>query len=77
MNKLTSRQKILLGCISMLLAIIGDFLLGYGTFGMSSDAEAFMGITANVVPDWRYAVSSMFDILIHTTQKTIKPIDIV
>ena len=47
MKKLASRQKILLGCVSMLLAIIGDFLLGFGMFGMSSDADAFMGITAN------------------------------
>jgi hypothetical protein len=63
MKKFTSRQKILLGCVSMLLAIIGDFLLGFGTFGMSSDADAFMGITANVVPDWRYAFSSVLGFL--------------
>ena len=59
MKKLTSRQKILLGCAAMLLAMIGDYLLGFGTFGMTSDPEVYRGITARVVPDWRYAVSSL------------------
>ena len=59
MKRLTSRQKILLGCAAMLLAMIGDYLLGFGTFGMTSDPEAYMGITARVVPDWRYALSSV------------------
>lgn len=63
MKKLTSRQKILLGCVSMLVAMVGDYLLGFGTFGTTSDAEAYMGITANVVPDWRYAVSSILGFL--------------
>ena len=59
MKNMTSRQKILLGCLAMALAMIGDYLLGFGTFGTTSDLNAYMGITANVVPDWRYAVSSI------------------
>lgn len=43
----------------MLLAMIGDYLLGFGTLSASSDPDAYMGIEWNVVPDWRYAVSSM------------------
>ena len=58
MEKLTSRQKILLCCVSMLMAMLGDYLLGFGTFGLSTESNAVMGITANAVPDWRYAVSS-------------------
>ena len=30
MNRLSSRQKILMGCVAMVLAIIGDYLLGFG-----------------------------------------------
>ena len=60
---MTSRQKILLGCVAMALAIIGDYLLGFGTFSMTSDPNAYIGITANVVPDWRYAVSSILGFL--------------
>ena len=63
MTKLTSRQKILFGSLSMLLAIIGDFLLGYGTFTMTNTPNAVMGIAANVVPDWRYALSSLLGFL--------------
>ena len=59
MSKWTSRQKILLGCAAMALAIIGDYLLGYGTIEMSSEPGAYMGIAWNVAPDWRYAVSSV------------------
>ena len=59
MKKLTSRQRILLGCVAMVLAMIGDYLLGFGTFGTSSDPDAYMGISWNVAPDWRYAVSSV------------------
>ncbi|MBQ7486511.1 MAG: hypothetical protein IJT77_03355 [Clostridia bacterium] len=59
MIRLTSRQTILLGCLAMVLAIIGDYLLGAGTFGVSDSADAYMGISWNVVPDWRYAVSSI------------------
>ena len=58
-----SRQKILLGCAAMALAMIGDYLLGFGTFSMTNDPNASMGITAAVVPDWRYAVSSMLGFL--------------
>ena len=43
----------------MALAMIGDYLLGFGTFSMSGDPDISMGISANVVPDWRYAVSSI------------------
>ena len=43
----------------MILAMIGDYLLGYKTFSTSSSPEAYMGITWNVVPDWRYATSSI------------------
>ena len=63
MKNMTSRQKILLGCFAMALAIIGDFLLGYGTFSMTSDPNVPMGIAANVVPDWRYAISSILGFL--------------
>lgn len=54
-----SKQRILFGCYAMVLAIIGDYLLGYGTLGTSSDPDAYMGISWNVAPDWRYAVSSV------------------
>ena len=54
-----SKQRILFGCYAMVLAIIGDYLLGYGTLGTSSDSDAYMGISWNVAPDWRYAVSSV------------------
>ena len=63
MKAMTSRNRILLGCFSMLLAMIGDFLLGFGTFGTSSAPDAYMGITATVAPDWRYAVSSVLGFL--------------
>ena len=63
MKKLTSRRKILLGCLAMVLAMIGDYLLGFGTFSTSSSPDAYMGITANVVPDWRYAISSLLGFL--------------
>ena len=55
---ISSRKKILCGVWAMLLAMIGDYLLGFGTFSTTSDPNAYMGITANVVPDWRYALSS-------------------
>ena len=54
-----SRNRILLGCLAMVLAIIGDYLLGFGTFSTSTSPDAYMGIEWNVVPDWRYAVSSI------------------
>lgn len=63
MKNMTSRQKILLGCIAMALAIIGDMLLGYGTFSMTNDPNVPLGIAASVVPDWRYAVSSVLGFL--------------
>ena len=59
MNKLTSRQKILFCVYAMIMAMIGDYLLGFGTFSFSDSPDAYMGMTANVVPDWRYAVSSV------------------
>ena len=59
MKKLTSRQKILFCVYAMILATIGDYLLGFGTFSFSDSPDAYMGMTANVVPDWRYAVSSV------------------
>ena len=43
----------------MILAMVGDYLLGFGTFGMSSDPSVYMGITANVVPDWRYTITNL------------------
>ena len=58
-----SKQRILFGCYAMVLAIIGDYLLGYGTIGTSSDPDAYMGIAWNVAPDWRYAVSSILGFL--------------
>lgn len=63
MKNMTSRKKILLGCLAMVLAMIGDYLLGFGTFSISSAPDAYMGITANVVPDWRYALSSILGFL--------------
>jgi hypothetical protein len=54
-----SKQRILFGCYAMVLAIIGDYLLGYGTIGTTSDPNAYMGISWNVAPDWRYTVSSI------------------
>ena len=58
-----SKQRILLGCYAMVLAIVGDYLLGYGTIGTSSDPDAYLGIDWNVAPDWRYAVSSILGFL--------------
>ena len=49
--------------VAMILAMIGDYLLGFGTFGFSDSPDAYMGMTANVVPDWRYAVSSFLGFL--------------
>ena len=63
MKNMTSRKKLLLGCLAMVLAMIGDYLLGFGTFSISSAPDAYMGITANVVPDWRYALSSILGFL--------------
>lgn len=54
----TSRQKILLACIAMLMAMVGDYLMGYNTGGFSDD-----GITMNVVSDLRYAASSLLGFL--------------
>ena len=59
MHRWTTRQRILMGCVSMAMAMIGDYLLGYGTIEMTSDPGAYMGIAWNVVPDWRYSVSSI------------------
>ena len=59
MRNLTSRQKIMLGVYAMILAMAGDYLLGFGTFSTSSSPDAYMGLTFHVVPDWRYAVSSV------------------
>lgn len=53
-----SKQRLLFGCYAMVLAIIGDYLLGYGTIGTSSDPDAYMGISWNVAPDWRYLTDS-------------------
>ena len=54
-----SKRRILFGCYAMALAIIGDYLLGFGTIGTSSDPNAYMGVEWNVAPDWRYAASSI------------------
>jgi hypothetical protein len=43
----------------MAMAMIGDYLLGYGTIEMTSAPGAYMGLAWNVVPDWRYSVSSI------------------
>ena len=59
MKNLTSRQKILFGTYAMILAMLGDYLLGFGTFSFSDSPDTYLGMTANVVPDWRYAVSSV------------------
>lgn len=59
MSRRTSRRRILLGCAAMALAMIGDYLLGYGTIEASSAPGAYMGIAWHVAPDWRYAASSL------------------
>jgi len=59
MKKLTSRQRLLFGVWAMVLAMIGDYLLGAGTIGESRDPGAYMGIAWRVAPDWRYALSSL------------------
>ena len=59
MKNMTSRQKLLFAVYGMLIAMVGDYLLGFGTFSTSNAPDAYMGMTANVVPDWRYAVSSV------------------
>ena len=46
-----------MGCVSMILAIIGDYLLGFGTFNVSTAPDAYRGIQWNVIADWRLAVS--------------------
>ena len=56
---MTSRNRILFGSYAMALAIIGDYLLGFETFSMSDSSDAYMGMTANIAPDWRYALSSV------------------
>ena len=43
----------------MVLAMIGAYLLGFGTISFSDSPDAYMGMVFNVVPDWRYAVSSV------------------
>ena len=35
MKNLTSKQKILFGVYAMILAMFGDYLLGFGTFSFS------------------------------------------
>ena len=47
----------------MILAIIGDYLLGYGTISTTTDPDAYMGISWNVAPDWRYAASSILGLV--------------
>ena len=47
------------GVYAMVLAMVGDYLLGFGTISTSSSPDAYKGISYNVVPDWRYAVSSV------------------
>ena len=59
MHRWTTWQRILMGCASMAMAMIGDYLLGYGTIEMTSAPGAYMGLAWNVVPDWRYSVSSI------------------
>ena len=59
MKNWTHRQRILLGFGAMILAMIGDYLLGYGTIEMSSEPGAYMGIAWSTAPDWRYAASSV------------------
>jgi len=59
MKKLSSRQRLFAAVYGMILAMVGDYLLGFGTFSTSSSPDAYMGMTANVVPDWRYALSSV------------------
>lgn len=54
-----SKTKVYLGCAAMLLAMIGDYLLGVNAIGSSTDPDALYGIDWNMVPDWRYALSSI------------------
>jgi len=59
MKRFTSRQRLLIAVYGMIVAMVGDYLLGFGTFSTSSSPDAYMGMTANVVPDWRYGLSSV------------------
>ncbi|MBQ8162013.1 MAG: hypothetical protein IJ083_14905 [Clostridia bacterium] len=59
MKQMTSRGKILLGCAAMVLAMIGDYLMGFGTYSLDGDPSIAFGLRVNVVPDWRYALSSL------------------
>ena len=63
MNKLKFRQKILFAVWGMALAMIGDYLLGVGTISASNAPDAYLGMTWNVVPDWRYGLSSVLGFL--------------
>ena len=50
MKNLTSRQKILFGVYAMILAMLGDYLLGFGTFSFSDSPDAYLGMTAKTEP---------------------------
>ena len=43
----------------MLLAMIGDYLMGFGTISTTTAPDAYLGLSYQVVPDWRYAVSAL------------------
>ena len=57
-----SKQRILFGCYAMVLAIIGDYLLGYGTLGTTSDPDAYMAYPGmwHLIGDMQYHQSSGF-----------------
>ena len=44
MLRWTPRKRILMGCVSMAMAMIDDYLLDYGTIEMTSDPRAYMGM---------------------------------
>ena len=58
-----SKNRIMFGVYGMILAMIGDYLMGFGTTIKSDGPDAILGMAVVVVPDWRYAVSSVLGFL--------------
>lgn len=57
MRKMSSRNKILMGAVAMLIYMVGDYLLGLNTVGTDPNAGTPFDLVINYVPDWRYAGS--------------------
>ena len=54
-----SKNRIMFGVYGMILAMIGDYLMGYGTTVKSDGPGSILGVAVNVIPDWRYAASAV------------------